>query len=76
MNATRPYRNWIGGDWQRGAGGVIARHSPAHGGLLATFQASGAADVDAAVRAARHAFDAGGGWPTVPSSRRAAVLGA
>ena len=70
----RTYRNWIDGEWRKAKGGAIERRSPAHGALLASFQDSGADEVMAAVAAARQAFDRPGGWPTMPSPQRAALL--
>jgi acyl-CoA reductase-like NAD-dependent aldehyde dehydrogenase len=70
----RTYRNWIDGAWASDSGAMIERHSPAHGALLARFQASGPDHVAAAVAAARRAFDRRGGWPSFPASQRAGLL--
>jgi len=66
-------RHWIGGDWHESAGGTCGESvNPANGKLVGTYAAGGAAEVDAAVSAARLAFERGG-WSASPR-RRAAVL--
>ncbi|MGR4066206.1 MAG: aldehyde dehydrogenase family protein [Vulcanimicrobiaceae bacterium] len=64
----------IGGA-QRAAesGATYEDRNPATGAVIATIAQAGEADADAAVRAARKAFDAGK-WPTMPASRRAKIL--
>ena len=52
---------------------VIERHAPGTGALVATVPAGTPADVDAAVRSARRAFDEGT-WPRATGFERAAVL--
>ena len=49
------------------------RKSPAHDVVIGTYPEAGTADVDAAVKAARKAFDEGP-WPTMKGSDRAAVI--
>lgn len=70
--ATRDYHSRVAGQW-RAADGTIDRFAPGTGALVARVDASGAADVDAAVAAARTAFDSGP-WPTSTGFERAAVL--
>jgi aldehyde dehydrogenase (NAD+) len=48
--------------------------SPATGEPWATFAEAGAADVDAAVGAARRAFERGSPWSKTPASQRARIL--
>jgi aldehyde dehydrogenase (NAD+) len=63
---------YLGGAWVAPAGGdTIAVENPATGDVLGTVPAGTAADVDAAVAAARAAFD---GWAGTPMTERAAVL--
>ena len=70
---TRTLRNFIGGGWVDAAGdGVLDDINPATGALTALVPLSGAADVDAAVRAAREAYP---GWrATAPQKRARAVM--
>ncbi|WP_214327945.1 aldehyde dehydrogenase family protein [Nonomuraea sediminis] len=65
---------YIGGGWTKPlAGGQRLIHSPADGGLVATVAEGTAADTEAAIAAARHAFDSGP-WPTTPARERGALL--
>jgi acyl-CoA reductase-like NAD-dependent aldehyde dehydrogenase len=50
---------FIDGNWVRGSGDPLEVVSPTTEEVLATFPAASVADIDAAVRAARRAFDAG-----------------
>jgi betaine-aldehyde dehydrogenase len=65
---------FIGGDWAPPAGHeslrVVSPHSEA---LVATVPAGSAADIDAAVAAARDAFDRGP-WPRMTPAERIAVV--
>ncbi len=54
-------------------GGVFATHEPATGETLAEVARAGAADLDAAVSAARAAFDVGG-WPQRNPFERGRIL--
>jgi acyl-CoA reductase-like NAD-dependent aldehyde dehydrogenase len=63
----------VGKDWRDGAGGRYENRNPATGALLANVAEATGADVDAAVRAARSAFEKSK-WPTMPPARRARVL--
>ncbi|MEU7568796.1 aldehyde dehydrogenase family protein [Streptomyces fradiae] len=65
---------YIGGAWRPAGGtGTITVVNPATEEPFATVPAGGAADVDAAVRAARAAFP---GWAATPPAERAARLAA
>ncbi|GFG73956.1 aldehyde dehydrogenase [Mycobacterium botniense] len=67
---------FIGGTWrQPSTSEVIEVRCPATGEYVGRVPLAAAADVDAAVGAARKAFDAGP-WPTTPPSQRAAVIAA
>jgi acyl-CoA reductase-like NAD-dependent aldehyde dehydrogenase len=72
--AVPPGRLFIGGDWRDAAGGgrrdVV---DPASGAVITTVAEGGAADVDAAVAAARRAFDEGP-WPRMSGRERGDVL--
>ncbi|HEY9472425.1 MAG TPA: aldehyde dehydrogenase family protein [Mycobacteriales bacterium] len=69
---ARRYRHFIAGDW-REPSEVIDRHAPGTGVLVAQVGAGTPQDVDAAVSAARQAFDTGP-WPNETGFARAAVL--
>lgn len=67
---------FIGGKWvEPSTGDVIEVHSPATGRYVGKVPLAAKADVDAAVAAARVAFDHGP-WPTTSPAERAAVIGA
>ncbi len=70
---TRTLRNYIGGGWVEAAGeGSLEDRDPASGELAALVPLSGAADVEAAARAAREAQPA---WRALaPQKRARAVL--
>jgi acyl-CoA reductase-like NAD-dependent aldehyde dehydrogenase len=69
-----PKRLLIGGQWVEAAGGqTFDTTNPATGKKIASVAAGGAADVDAAVLAARRAFD-DGDWPHLAPSQRARLL--
>ena len=70
--ATRTLRNYIGGGWVEAAGdGTLEDRNPATGELTALVPLSGAADVDAAARAAREAQPA---WRATPPQKRARAV--
>jgi acyl-CoA reductase-like NAD-dependent aldehyde dehydrogenase len=70
--ALAPMR--IGGKLVEAASGeTLEILNPATGEVLATTPAGGAEDVDRAVRAARHAFEAGP-WPRLERTERAKLL--
>ncbi len=65
--------NWIGGDWAAARDGVTdAVLNPATGEVLGEVPASGAADVDAAVRAASAAFET---WSRTTPRERSEIIG-
>ncbi|MBV8292785.1 MAG: aldehyde dehydrogenase, partial [Mycobacterium sp.] len=65
---------FIGGKWSEpSTSEVIEVHCPATGEYVGKVPMAAAADVDAAVAAARAAFDSGP-WPTTPPKDRAAVI--
>ncbi|MFY2859160.1 aldehyde dehydrogenase [Mycobacterium sp. THU-M104] len=65
---------FIGGKWTKPATSeVIEVHCPATGEYVGKTPLAAAADLDAAVAAARAAFD-NGPWPTTPPKERAAVI--
>jgi aldehyde dehydrogenase (NAD+) len=65
---------FIGGKWTAPATDeIIEVHSPATGEYVGRVPMAAAADVDAAVAAARNAFDHGP-WPSTPPAQRAAVI--
>ncbi|HEY1479219.1 MAG TPA: aldehyde dehydrogenase family protein, partial [Gaiellales bacterium] len=70
---ARVLKNYIGGAWVAPSAQVGSRPivNPATGETIATVPLSGAADVDAAVAAARAAFP---GWRSTPSIERARML--
>ncbi|MCT2594528.1 aldehyde dehydrogenase family protein [Streptomyces sp. N2-109] len=64
----------IDGVWQTAAsGGTREVLDPADATTLAVVAEGGTADIDAAVHAARRAFDTGS-WPGTPAAERAALL--
>jgi betaine-aldehyde dehydrogenase len=71
--AVRAYGHFIDGAARPAGDVVIERHSPADGTLLATYTNGTRADAEAAIRAARTAFD-DGDWPTLTGMQRARVL--
>lgn len=81
MTTTHPddpvvetYQLFVDGDWVAPvAGGASERSSPADGRLVGRYARGSAADVDAAVAAARRAFDESP-WPTAPARERTAIL--
>jgi acyl-CoA reductase-like NAD-dependent aldehyde dehydrogenase len=70
---ARRLGHFIDGEQHAGAGDAFERHSPATGELVAAVAAGTASDVDAAVAAARAAFDHGP-WPRTTAPERARVL--
>ena len=66
---------FIGGKWtEPSTSDVIEVHCPATGEYVGKVPLAAKADVDAAVAAARTAFDEGP-WPSTPPAERAAVIG-
>ncbi|MBL4929412.1 aldehyde dehydrogenase family protein [Tabrizicola sp. KVB23] len=71
---TRRFQQFIDGRWTAGASSAeIVRQSPAHGRDVTAILVGTALDVEAAVRAARIAFD-DGRWSGLPSSARCKLL--
>jgi acyl-CoA reductase-like NAD-dependent aldehyde dehydrogenase len=70
---TTTYRNLIGGAWKPAASGAtFTSVSPAnHEEIIGEFAASGPADVEDAVEAARRAFP---GWSSTPAPKRGEIL--
>jgi len=69
---TRTLRNYIGGEWRPASGSeVLEDRDPASGELSALVPLSGAADVDAAVQAARDTQPA---WRDLAPQRRARAI--
>ena len=67
-------RHLIDGVWRDSAdGATFERHSPAHGTLVTRAAKGGAADTEAAIAAARRAFD-DGRWSRRSGKDRAALL--
>ena len=66
-------QNYVGGNWVDAAGARFRSINPATGEALAEAPATDAAGVDAAVRAARRAFD-DGDWRFRKGSERGAAL--
>ena len=71
---VRVNRHWIGGLWTDSASGeVFERVSPSHGVVVSRSARGGEAEAEAAVAAARAAFD-DGRWSRLSGKARAAVL--
>ncbi|WP_328608004.1 aldehyde dehydrogenase family protein [Amycolatopsis sp. NBC_00345] len=65
---------YIGGEWVNAkAGGRREIRCPADGTLVATVDEAGRADTEAAIAAARHAFDTGP-WPSTAAAERGDLL--
>ena len=75
LGATRrDYDLFIDGQHVKSADGrTFERHSPAHGVLVSRCQRAGTVETEAAIAAARKAFDTGV-WPSMKGAERAAVL--
>ncbi|MFF4056262.1 aldehyde dehydrogenase family protein [Streptomyces sp. NPDC001668] len=69
-----PGRLFVGGQWREAADGTRTEVvDPSRGVVVTTVAEAGAADVDAAVRAAREAFD-GGTWSGLSGRERGRIL--
>jgi len=65
---------YVDGQWvSAAAGGEREIHCPYDQALIAIVDEAGPADVDAAIRAARTAFDSGA-WPGTAATQRGALL--
>lgn len=74
--AREPFRarHLIGGRWRDSAdGATFQRRSPAHGTLVAVAARGGLPETEAAIAAARAAFD-NGGWSDLSGKARATLL--
>jgi acyl-CoA reductase-like NAD-dependent aldehyde dehydrogenase len=69
----KPYRHFIGGAWEDGGDGFIDVVNPAREEVIARVPNGGAAEIDAAVRAARAQFD-GGAWSRLSGPDRGALI--
>ncbi|WP_416262122.1 aldehyde dehydrogenase family protein [Gibbsiella quercinecans] len=68
------FQMFINGEWTQGhATAFFTRNSPAHGIPVSRYPAGTAEDADAAIQAARHAFDSGV-WSRRSGAERAQVL--
>lgn len=65
-------QNFIDGKWVDGSLGVIEMINPSHDTVIGHIARSNAADVDAAVRAARAAYE--GAWGQTPAVERGRIL--
>jgi betaine-aldehyde dehydrogenase len=73
-NTPFQYQLWINGkEVPSGSGNKFDRKSPSHGVVVGEYAKADAADVDAAVKAAREAFDKGP-WPCSPGAERMKIL--
>ncbi|WBU54574.1 aldehyde dehydrogenase family protein [Paracoccus sp. SCSIO 75233] len=71
---ARQNRHLIGGAWQDSAdGATFERVSPSHGLVVSNSAKGGTVETEAAIAAARHAFDEGT-WRQMPGKDRAALL--
>jgi acyl-CoA reductase-like NAD-dependent aldehyde dehydrogenase len=71
---ARTYRLFIDGDWSDGSSGrTFERRSPASGEVVAVCPSADEQDTEAAIQAARRAFDSGR-WSEAPAKERAGVL--
>jgi acyl-CoA reductase-like NAD-dependent aldehyde dehydrogenase len=69
-----PGRLFVDGQWREAADGARTEVvDPSRGAVVTTVAEAGAADVDAAVRAAREAFD-GGAWSGLSGRERGRIL--
>jgi aldehyde dehydrogenase (NAD+) len=70
---VQPGRILIDGGWREGAGGTWTHVHPASNEAITTIAVASADDVDAAVTAARRAFD-DSGWPTMRAKDRKRIV--
>ena len=71
-STARVFQNYIGGQWQHAQDGqTFPNYNPATGEILGYFPLSGAAEANAAVVAARTAFET---WRLVPAPKRGEML--
>ncbi|MET3776476.1 betaine-aldehyde dehydrogenase [Rhizobium alvei] len=72
-HTIRDFRMLIGGQWLNGNAAPIERIAPSHGTVVSRFASGTRANAEAAIRAARKAFDTGP-WPTMTAAERSNVL--
>ena len=71
---TKQYLMWINGLWVEAQNGMrFTRESPSEGVIVGEYPQADTVDTDAAVAAARQAFDEGS-WPHIPGVERARLL--
>lgn len=71
---SAPERLFIAGEWRAPIdGGTLEVISPSRGSVGARVAAAGPRDIEAAVEAARDAFD-NGPWPRMPMAERTAIV--
>ncbi len=71
-NTADVFQNYIGGKWRPARSGeTFPNYNPATGELLGYFPLSGEAEANAAVEAARAAFEK---WRLVPAPKRGEIL--
>jgi betaine-aldehyde dehydrogenase len=70
---AQQWSHLIDGKPAAGSGPLVERTGPAHDQVVARYHSAGEDDVDAAVAAARRAFDTGA-WPRTSGAERAALL--
>jgi len=69
---AKEFQNHIGGKWQSAQSGkTFPNHNPATGEIIGHFPLSGKAEAEAAVAAARSAFEK---WRLVPAPKRGEIL--
>jgi aldehyde dehydrogenase (NAD+) len=66
-------RLFVDGEWVSGEGGELVVASPVTEEVVATLETASAAQTEAAILAARHAFD-DGPWATLPPAERIAAV--
>lgn len=72
--SIREYEHYIDNKWIGSESGkVVDRENPATGSVVSRFAQAGQKEVDAAVAAARKAFDQGP-WPRMSAQERASIL--
>jgi alpha-ketoglutaric semialdehyde dehydrogenase len=72
MLRTKPFQNYIAGEWVDAVGGdTFESVNPANGDTIGAFPRSAAEDVDRAVAAARAAYEE---WRLVPAPKRGEIL--
>ncbi|WP_350136765.1 aldehyde dehydrogenase [Parasphingopyxis sp.] len=73
VSMQHPHELFIGGEWRAASGGLLTLVNPATEEVFAEVAAAGPVDVEAAVAAAREAFDEGP-WPRLSPAERAGYM--